>query len=88
MVLGLVCAVIRSWVSEGIRDVGLWIAGPCDSGGFGGPVGVVLQLQGQVHVAHRRGLVVPTEQPGEEGRAPAVVGHLGTRGVRTELIAS
>lgn len=67
-------------VRGGYRDVGLWIAGVSDSGGSGGPVGIVLQPQGQVHVAHPWGLVSPTEQPGEERRAPSVIGHLGTHG--------
>lgn len=53
-------------VRGGHGDVGLWIAGVGDAGGSGGPVGVVLQLQGHVHVAHPWGLVSPTEKPGEE----------------------
>lgn len=39
----------------------LWIAGVGDGGGPGGPVGIVLQLQGQVHVAHPRRLAPPAE---------------------------
>lgn len=70
-------------MSEDGRDVGLWIIGVGDSGGPGRPVGVVLQLQGQVHVAHPRGLVSPAEEPGEEGCAPAAIGHLGTRKAAT-----
>lgn len=72
-------------MSEGGGDVGLWIAaGVGDGGGSRGPVGVILQLQGQVHVAHLWGLVSPAEQPGEEGRGPAVIGHLGARSMKYE----
>ena len=70
---------------HGDGDVGMGRSaaggGVGDGGGFGRPVGVVLQLQGQVHVEHPGGLVPPTEQPREEGRAPAYVGLLGTRKV-------
>lgn len=63
-------------VSKGGRGVGLRSAAVGDGGGSGGPVGIVLQLQGQMHVFNSRGLVSQTEQPGEEGGAPAVFGHL------------
>lgn len=59
--------------------VGLRFTSVGDGGGSGGPVSIFLQLQGQVHVAHPGGLVPPTEQPGQEGRSPAVIGHLDTR---------
>lgn len=59
-------------------DVGLWVIGIGDGRGSGGPVSIILQLQSKVHVAHPLGLIPPTGQPGEERRAPAVVGHLGT----------
>lgn len=49
------------------RDVGLRSAGIGDSGGSGGPLSVVLQLQGQKLVEDPGGLVFPTEQPGEAG---------------------
>ncbi len=68
-------------MSEAGRNVGLWFAGISDCGGSGGPVGVILQLQRQVHVAHPRGLVLTTEQPGKKWRAPAVNGHLETWGL-------
>lgn len=58
--------------------VGLRFTGVGNGGGSGGPVGIFLQLQGQVHVAHLGGLVPSTEQPGQEGRSPAVICHLDT----------
>ena len=65
--LAAVCLLV-TLASEGGWDVGLGIASVGDSGGSGGPVGVVLQLQGHVHVAHPGRFVPPTEQPREEGR--------------------
>lgn len=54
----------------------VWIGGVGDGGGFGGPGGVLLQLQSELPVQHLRGLVPPTEEPGQEQRPPAVVSHL------------
>lgn len=62
-VLVSVCAVVcllATLVSEG-RDIGLWIAGVGDSKGPGGPVSIILQLQGQVPVSHLWGLVSEAE---------------------------
>lgn len=47
-----------------------------DRGGFGRPVRVILHLQGQVHVTHPWRFVFATEQGGEEGRGPALIGDL------------
>ena len=63
-------------VSKWGRNGGLSSAGIGDSGGSGGPVSIVLQLQGQKLVEDPWGLVFPTEQPGQAGRGPAVIGHL------------
>lgn len=52
------------------------VAGVRDTGGFGRPVGIFLQLQSQVSVAALGGLVPSTEKPREESRGPAVIGCL------------
>lgn len=60
---GLCVSVLvgHAGVGGGSRDVALGIAGVGDGGGSGGPVGIILQLQGQVHVAHPRRLAPPAE---------------------------
>lgn len=60
---GLCLSVLvgRAGVRGGSRDVALWIAGVGDGGGPGGPVGIILQLHGQVHVAHPWRLAPPAE---------------------------
>lgn len=54
-------------VSKWGRDGGLKSAGMGDSGGSGGPVSIVLQLQGQKLIEDTWGFVFPTEQPGQAG---------------------
>lgn len=47
-----------------------------DSGRWRRPVGIFLQLEVQVHVARPGGPVPLAEQPGQEGRGPALIGQL------------
>lgn len=47
-----------------------------DSGRLRGPVGIFLKLQVQVHVPRPGGPAPLAEQPGQEGRGPAVIGQL------------
>lgn len=68
------CILVASHVD--VRDAGSWVTGIGDSGGFGGPVTIFLQLQSQMHIQRPWWLVSPTEQPGEGRRSPAVIGHL------------
>ena len=70
--------------SQADGDVG-GAGGIGECGGLGGPVRMVLQFLGQVHVASSRGLL-PTKQPGEDRRAPPVIARLGSNNTHETVI--